>query len=93
MTTEIRAHEYVVLNQSSEPPQEVARLWWDGAQVQCNPRSYLTAIADLPIVGHFEKVNGERVLVMPDSVESGIAFLEALPARFRNGYTTCHRVR
>ena len=81
MTTEIREHEYVVLSQSSDRPREIARLWWDGVQVQCEPPWYLNSIDMLPMVG--PQVDAS----------DGIAFLEVLPQRYRNGYITCHRVR
>jgi hypothetical protein len=81
MTTEIREHEYVILSRSDDPPREIARLWWDGTQVQCDPPRYLARIDRMTIVG------------VPSDAPDGIAFLETLPLRYRNGYITCHRVR
>ncbi|MCA9534517.1 MAG: hypothetical protein KC593_12590 [Myxococcales bacterium] len=93
MSTSTREHEYVVLSHASDPPREIARLWWDGERVQCEPESYLDRIDMLPMFGTVQEVNGRLVSVPAATVECGVAFLEELPRRFRNGYTTCRRVR
>ena len=93
MSTKTREHEYVVLSQSSDPPTEIARLWWDGEQVQCDPPGYLKRIDMMTMVGTVKEVDGKLVPVPQPSASDGIAFLEVLPQRFRTGYTTCHRVR
>lgn len=59
--------------------------------MQSDPPGYGDGLQCLTLNESAELVDGKWVVIPASSPSDGIPFLEALPGRFRSGYTSCRR--
>lgn len=74
-----RIFEYEVISNATDQAKTIARVWWTG----------VTTASDSPRI--LQTLKG--ISVMGKTFSDGVAFFNALPFHFRNGYLSLRRTK